>query len=124
MAKKEKIPAALKLAVRDARNCCAACGTPDAFDCGHIVAETRGGKLELSNLILMCDRCNGALNHANFEFAETANYTESWSAIQRNRAVFFAYADKAKLYWAAQDKLAKGEIASNPYRKPKAFRPE
>jgi hypothetical protein len=124
MAKKEKISAALKLAVRDARNCCAACGTPDAFDCGHIVAETRGGKAELSNLILMCDRCNGALNHANFEFIATANYTESWTVIQHNRAAFFAYADKAKLYWAAQDKLAKGEINSNPYRKPKAFRPE
>jgi len=124
MAKKDTIAATLKLAVRDARNCCAACGTPDAFDCGHIVAEKRGGKAELSNLILMCDRCNGALNHANFEFIATANYTESWSEIQRNRAAFFKYADAAKLYWAAQDKLAKGEIKANPYRKPKAFRPE
>lgn len=124
MARKEKISNKVKLAVRDARNCCAACGTPDAFDCGHIVAEKRGGKAELANLILMCDRCNGALGHANFEFNSTAAYTESWAQIQANRAAFFKYADAAKLYWDAQDKIIKGEIKTNPYRKPKAFRPE
>ena len=123
MSKKSCIPASVKLAVRDARNCCAACGTPDAFDCGHIVAEKRGGSLALSNLILMCDRCNGALSSANVAFGCTAAYTENWSQIQANRAAFFKYADAAKLYWAAQDKVAAGEIASNPYRKPKAFRP-
>lgn len=123
MARKTTISSKVKLAVRDARNCCATCGTPDAFDCGHIVAEKRGGKAELENLILMCDRCNGALSHANFEFVGTAAYTESWSQIQANRAAFFKYADAAKLYWAAQDKMDAGEIATNPYRKPKAFQP-
>lgn len=101
---------------------CVCCGTWDAFDTGHVVAEARGGSLDLVNLRLMCDRCNGALRSANAEFAGYATPNEGQRAVvETNRAAWFAYCDQAIKFWDAQDKVDEGKLSRNPYRKPKAY---
>jgi hypothetical protein len=112
----------IKLAVRASYAGCVCCGTWDAFDTGHVVSEKRGGTLEMVNLRLMCDRCNGALSSANAEFARYATPNDGARAVvETNRAAWFAYCDAAIKFWDAQTKVDAGEIKRNPYKKPKAY---
>ena len=112
----------IKTSVRAAYSACVCCGTWDAFDTGHMVAEARGGSLDLINLRLMCDRCNGALRSGNAEFARYAEPNDGdRPTVETNRASWFAYCDAAIKFWDAQDKVDSGKIATNPYKKPKAY---
>lgn len=122
-AKKASISRNTKLKVRAAYDGCVCCGTYDAFDTGHVIAEARGGSLAMSNLRLMCDRCNGALRSANAEFARYATPNDGQRAIvETNRAAWFSYCDEAISYWEAQDKLNAGKIKRNPYKKPAPYK--
>jgi hypothetical protein len=112
----------VKLAVRASYAGCVCCGTWDAFDTGHVVSEANGGSLDLVNLRLMCDRCNGALGSANAEFAGYATPNDGTRAVvETNRAAWFSYCDQAIKFWAAHAKVERGEIDRNPYKKPKAY---
>jgi len=46
------------LAERDGRSCCTQCGSLDRIDIDHIIPQSRGGTDDLSNLRLLCRRCN------------------------------------------------------------------
>ena len=37
------------------------------FDCGHIMSERNGGKLELDNLRPICHQCNCSMGSKNWE---------------------------------------------------------
>lgn len=80
--KKKTIPQTLRISVwnnhigHDKREGqCVACKSHikmENFHCGHIVAEARGGKTELSNLIPLCTTCNLSMGTMNaHEFIET-----------------------------------------------------
>jgi hypothetical protein len=119
---KQKISRKIKIEVRATYAGCVCCGTWDAFDTGHVIAETRGGSLDMVNLRKMCDRCNGALRSANAEFARYATPNDgARAAVETNRAAWFAYCDAAIAYWDAQDKVEAGVIKSHPYKKPKPY---
>jgi len=119
---KQKISDKIKNAIRAKYAGCVCCGTWDAWDCGHIISEKRGGSIDESNLVRMCERCNGALNDANARFSSYATLgTESRAQIETNRAAWFAYCDAEKKFWNASDKLAEGKIKQNPYRRPKPY---
>jgi len=122
MSKKASIPAKVKLEVRASYEGCVCCGTWDSRDCGHIISESRGGSLALSNLVLMCATCNGALGNANARFAAYATPNNGERAIvSTNRAAWFLYCDAELAYWKAEDRVAKGESKKNPYRRPKPY---
>lgn len=122
MSKKAAIPAKVKLAVRASYAGCVCCGTYDAFDTGHVIAESRGGSLDLSNLRLMCDRCNGAIRNANCQFARYATPNDGARAVvETNRAAWFAYCDLEIRYWDAEDRVIKGKAKQNPYKRPAPF---
>lgn len=112
----------IKDTVRSTYAGCVCCGTWDAFDTGHVVSEARGGTLDLVNLRLMCDRCNGALRSANAEFSTYAAPNDGQRAVvETNRAAWFAYCDQAIKFWDAQDKVVSGKAKRNPYKKPKPY---
>lgn len=116
------ISRSIKLQVRASYAGCVCCGTWDAFDTGHVVSEANGGSLEMINLRLMCDRCNGALGSANAEFKRYATPNEGDRAtVETNRAAWFAYCDHAKKFWDTQAKVEKGKVKNNPYKKPKPY---
>jgi hypothetical protein len=122
MASKAKISAKVKEKVRATYAGCVCCGQWDARDTGHVIAEARGGSLDLSNLRLMCSYCNGALRSANVEFARYATPNDGARAIvETNRAAWIAYCNAAIKFWDAQDRVDSGKIATNPYKKPKAY---
>jgi hypothetical protein len=119
---KKKISDKIKLAIRASYAGCVCCGTYDAFDTGHVIAESRGGSLDLSNLRLMCDRCNGAIHTANCRFARYATPNDGTRAIvETNRAAWFSYCDEEIRYWNAEDRVVKGLSKINPYRRPAAY---
>lgn len=80
--KKQKIPPNLKLQVWDkwigidkGKTKCLCCNYRDiyqaSFSCGHVIAESRGGKLELNNLKPICGSCNSSMGVMNMgEYAE------------------------------------------------------
>ena len=112
----------IKDTVRSTYAGCVCCGTWDAFDTGHVVSEARGGTLDLVNLRLMCDRCNGALRSANAEFSRYATPNDGQRAVvETNRAAWFAYCDAAIAYWDAQSRVEKGKAKRNPYKKPAPY---
>lgn len=101
---KARIPAAIKAHVFASFDCCAACGTWDADECGHIVAESRGGAMVKENFVRLCGSCNRMQGTASVVFAAYAAYTESPALIRSRRA-----------YWARYVKAASAGIAK-PYK--------
>jgi phage terminase large subunit GpA-like protein len=112
----------IKNHIRAAYRGCVCCGTWDAFDTGHVVSESRGGSLDIQNLRLMCDRCNGAIRNANFRMARYATPNDGQRAIvETNRAAWFSYCDAEIKFWKAQDNCEAGKIKANPYRRPPPY---
>ncbi len=121
---KAKISDKIKNTVRATYAGCVCCGQWDSRDCGHLIAESRGGSLDLSNLRLMCSFCNtsAGAGNANLEFAKYATPNDGQRAIvETNRAAWVAYANAARNFWEGQDRVSNGIVASNPYRKPKPY---
>lgn len=104
MSKKAKIPARIRNAVFARFDCCAACGTWDARECGHIIAEANGGAMVVENFVRLCDVCNKTQSTANVAFRAYAPYSESRAEIESRRA-----------YWAKYCRAAAAGIAK-PYR--------
>jgi hypothetical protein len=104
MTKKARIPASIRTATFARFDCCAACGTWDADECGHLIAEANGGAMVAENFVRLCGRCNRLQGSANVSFRAFAAYTESRAEIESRRA-----------YWAKYCKAAAAGIAK-PYR--------
>jgi len=56
--KKTKIPASLRNKILKRDLVCQKCSDPDANSVDHIISEFHGGKMILSNLQLLCRKCN------------------------------------------------------------------
>ena len=76
--KKEKIPSVLRELVwntyigeGEGKGLCYACGkeklTPFEFECGHIIAESKGGETNLNNLRPVCTKCNRSIGTENMD---------------------------------------------------------
>lgn len=76
--KKTKIPQPLRILCWNTyvgeeigKTKCLCCGitdiTPFNFNCGHVVAESKGGKLHIDNLRPICAGCNGSMGAENLE---------------------------------------------------------
>ena len=73
--RKQKIPAALRVAVWNKycgevykTKCFVRCGETISvhnFECGHIIAESKGGLTRISNLRPICSRCNASIGTDN-----------------------------------------------------------
>lgn len=119
---KKSIKDSTKATVRATYAGCICCGTWDAFDTGHVISEARGGSLDMSNLRLMCDRCNGAIGSANFRVQRYATPNEGQRAVvESNRAAWFTYCDAERAFWDAEDRVAAQKIACNPYKRPAPY---
>lgn len=97
MSKKAAIPAAIKAQVFAQFDCCAACGTWDADECGHIVAESKGGEMSIDNFVRLCGSCNRKQANRNVVFAAFATLTESRALIQSRRAYWEKYLGASKI---------------------------
>jgi hypothetical protein len=97
MAKKAAIPAALRAEIFARFDCCAACGTWDADECGHIVAESNGGAMIVDNFIRLCGSCNRAQASCSVAFAAFATLTESRALVQTRRAYWKKYLGASKI---------------------------
>jgi 5-methylcytosine-specific restriction endonuclease McrA len=81
--KKKPIPATIKRLVWNThigeefgRSKCLCCKITDitqlSFNCGHIIAESNGGELKVSNLMPICQNCNSSMGTKNMnEFMKT-----------------------------------------------------
>lgn len=105
MTKKAHIPATVRAEVFARHNCCAACGTWDADECGHIVAESNGGETVAANLVRLCGSCNRTQANANVVFAEFASYTLEPALVMSRRA-----------YWTKYCGAARGKAKIKAYR--------
>ena len=105
MSKKATIPAAIRAHVFATFDCCAACGTWDADECGHIVPESRGGAMVAENFVRLCGSCNRVQGAVLVVFGAYAAYTESPALIRSRRA-----------YWARYVGAASGTARIKPYR--------
>lgn len=105
MSKKVRIPASVRNEVFARHTCCAACGTWDADECGHLVAESNGGKAIASNLVRLCGSCNRTQANADVAFAEFAALTLEPALVISRRA-----------YWAKYCGAARGKAKVKPYR--------
>ena len=103
--KKASIPAATRATVFAKHSCCVACGTWDADECGHIVAESNGGTVEESNLVRLCGSCNRTQASADVAFASFASYTLDPALVTSRRA-----------YWAKYCGAARGKAKIKPYK--------
>lgn len=76
--KKEKIPSTLRALVwntyigeGEGRGSCYACEkeklNPFEFECGHIIAESKGGETNLDNLRPVCTKCNRSIGSQNMD---------------------------------------------------------
>jgi len=97
MSKKAYVPAAIRAHVMTQFSCCVACGTWDADACGHIVAESKGGKMEKENFVRLCHSCNSVQGSACVTFAAFASYTESAALIISRRAYWASYIGAVKI---------------------------
>ena len=97
MTKKARIPASIRNAVFARFECCAACGTWDADNCGHIISEANGGAMVADNFVLLCGSCNRAQGTANVAFRAYARYTETPAMIRTRRAHWAKYCGAAKI---------------------------
>ena len=97
MTKKARIPAAIRNEIFARHTCCAACGTWDADECGHIVAEAKGGAMVVENFVRLCGNCNRKQGAASVTFLAFAAYTESPAMIQSRRARWAKYIGAVKI---------------------------
>ena len=87
MAKKSRIPAKIRNEVFARFNCCAACGTWDAREAGHLVSEANGGAMVLENFVRLCDVCNKVQGTANVVFRAYAPYSEARAEIENRPTI-------------------------------------
>lgn len=81
--RKKPIPATIKRLVWNThigeeigKSKCLCCKITDitqlSFNCGHIIAESNGGELKVSNLMPICQNCNSSMGTKNMnEFMKT-----------------------------------------------------
>lgn len=112
--RKAYIPADVRADVMYNFSCCAACGTPDANECGHILAEVAGGLPTLDNLVRLCGHCNRKQGTATVAFKVYARqpdarmpFGEAIDLINRRRNAWAKYCGAAR---------AKGVGAVKPYQ--------
>ena len=97
MARKGYISAEIRKAVMESHDGCVVCGTPDADQCGHLIAESKGGEISVNNLVRMCGRCNTIQGNANVQFASFAPVNwdlalrYAMEEIERKRAAWARY---------------------------------
>lgn len=94
--KKASIPAEIRNAVFSLFDCCAACGTWDADECGHIVAEANGGAMVKENFVRQCSSCNRVQATASISFASYATYETQPAVITTRRAYWAKYCGAAR----------------------------
>lgn len=97
MSKKAVIPAAIRAQVFARFTCCAACGTWDADECGHIVAESAGGAMIVDNFVRLCGSCNRSQANRSVVFGAYATYTESRALVESRRAYWAKYLGAVKI---------------------------
>lgn len=84
---KEKIPAALRNStwvtymgnIAEGKCCCCKIATIwiGNFECGHVVAESKGGKTSIGNLRPVCGGCNKSMGVRNMEeFMQSSGFGE------------------------------------------------
>jgi len=95
--KKQSIPAATRAIVMASHDSCVACGTWDANDCGHLVAEANGGGVEPSNLVRLCSACNGAQGTASVVFGAFAPRELEPALVISRRAYWVTYCGAARM---------------------------
>lgn len=105
MAKKQVIPADIRAHVMQSFDCCAACGSWDSKDCGHLIAESNGGAMVKENFVRLCNNCNGVQGSASVVFKAFAPYTIEPALIISRRA-----------YWAKYCRAARGSHKIKPYQ--------
>ena len=93
---KQRISASIRAQVMSRFSCCVACGTWDADEVGHIVAESKGGTLASSNLVRLCGNCNRVQHNAEVAFAAFAQYTIEPAVIISRRAYWEKYCGAAR----------------------------
>jgi hypothetical protein len=59
------------------------------YDCGHIVAESEGGTLEISNLRPICKSCNSSMGTTNMKEYMKIHYPNNLSYFDRLKMNFF-----------------------------------
>ena len=96
MTKKAHINTATRTTVIARDGHCVTCGTWDARDMGHIVAECNGGSNEADNLVLMCNCCNTTLGSATLQIETRAPYREARADIEKARVGFAKWARSAR----------------------------
>ena len=120
---KASIPASIVTYVMTRFTCCVACGTWDAIECGHIVAESKGGAMVKENFVRLCGHCNRLQGVIPAEFVGHADYTESRALVETRRAQWAAYCKIARNYIAQQAKVESGKAKVNGYKWPKPYKP-
>lgn len=123
MATKAHIPAAIVAHVMTRFDSCVACGHWDAIECGHIVAESKGGAMVKENFVRLCGHCNRKQGTFPAEFAGHATYTESRALAETRRAQWAAYCKAARNHIAMQAKFESGEVKVNGCKWPKPYKP-
>lgn len=94
--RKQKIPKSLKNKVWDkyigqkygTGDCQSCYGIIDSkyFECGHVRAEAKGGKLNLSNLRPICGLCNRSMGTLNLkEYQQKCGYRKNYIATRMNK---------------------------------------
>lgn len=105
MSKKSRIPAHIKAHVMSAFQCCAACGTWDADECGHIVPESKGGAMTKENFVRLCGSCNRVQGEIEIAFGQFASMVIEPAIVISRRA-----------YWAKYCNAARGNAKVKAYR--------
>lgn len=119
---KAKVSDKTKTALRALYPACVCCGQWDARDSGHVIAENRGGGVDIANLRLMCSYCNGALRNANVQFAQYATPNDGTRAlVETNRAAWITYCNAAIRFYTGEDNVNSGKCLANPYKRPKPY---
>jgi hypothetical protein len=74
--KKPKIPLSIRLKVftRDGGKCLC-CGAQDNLHCGHIVAHSKGGSIDLENLQTLCRSCNSKMGTKTIDYRRINEFT-------------------------------------------------
>jgi len=93
---KAYVPASIRKEIFARFDCCAACGTWDADQVGHIVAEANGGEMSANNMMRLCGSCNQAQGTATVIIGTYATRTESPSTILPRRKAWSKYCAAAK----------------------------
>jgi hypothetical protein len=103
--RKATIPAATRATVFAKHDSCVACGTWDADECGHLIAESNGGSVDAVNLVRLCSACNRAQASANVVFGTFATFSLEPALVTSRRA-----------YWAKYCGAARGTVKVKAYR--------